>query len=664
MSNTRATKIPNIPSIRKPGEEGAFLDAVKEQLDIAHRRRGDPLDGFVRYRDLRDGGLASVNFGGGTIGSLSGGGGGGGNGGIFLTPTPPGTNPPPTGHVNVRTRSVWDGIMIQWDWPPGNIEYAFTEIWAAKLITPPGTVPAFTQATLVGSAPGNLFVHTNLGLGAVWYYWLRYVGFRPPNNPTAPAPMSLYTPSNTGSGVRGETAVDPTYVLAVLSGQIAEDQLAIGLGNRIDLVDYYYDETGTKIPVPVVDILDENGDPTGQTTNAVQNRVLIALRDASSDFQVAIAQEAAIRLRDDNSIAASYGVRIDIGGYVSGFGLVATRRANGTLGLPPDTNQFESSFIVRADRFAVVRPRQPGEPADLPEAVPFVVGMVNGVSTVGINGQLVVDGTITARHIQAQTIGAQEINAQSVWAGIVSADRVFASKIATSGDLNWRVEIEGNNATYPFWYGQGVKGGANSVFFVDRSGNTWLAGNLNVTGAGRFSTSAGATDARVEIGGNDGLLMWAGSGVRNTANAKFYFTSAGNLVIRGNPVTFPVGSGSGNSEPSASLTIVPVDGVVRPNTVPVLVMARTTVQAGTALFEKTIRTGIFMDSVERVWFASSTQDYTFSEVQFTVIDVPNVAANRQFRMKVTIPAVAGGNSVPSVGYVSSYMFAIQLAASS
>ncbi len=564
MSTTRETKIPNIPAIRKSGDEGAFFSSTKEALDVAFRRVGDGLDGFVRFRDLRDGGIANVNMSGGRV-TTTGRGGGGGNGGTFLTPAEPGTLPIPTGHMNIRTRSVWDGIMIQWDWPVGSIEYAFTEVWAAKLITPPGTLPAFGQAVLVGTAPGNLFVHTNLGLGAVWYYWLRYVGFSPPSNPLAGPPRSLFSPSEVGPGVRGETAADPTYVLDVLQGQIAEDQLALGLGNRIDLVDYYYDETGTKVPVPVVDVLDENGDPTGVTTNAVQNRVLIALRDANSDFQAAIAQEARIRVRDDNSIIASYGVKVDIGGYVSGFGIVATRHpGNGTLTEGPPL--YTSGFIVRADKFAIVVPRQPNEPDTLPEKMPFVVGSVNGVSTVGIDGQLVVDGSITARTIQAHTIGANQINAQSVWAELVNANRVFASVFATSNDQNWRVEIEGNNATYPFWYGQGVKGGANSVFFFDRSGNTWLAGNLNVTGAGRFSTSAGATDARVELGGTDGNVFWAGSGARNNANAKLRFTDDGDIFIRGLPLTIPFAGGSGN----VFITVIPREGS---NSAPVLAMA-------------------------------------------------------------------------------------------
>ena len=75
MTKTRETVIPDIPDLRKSGDEGTFYRAVKEALDVALRRRGDGLDGFVRFRDLRDGGIANVNIGpsGAEIGGAFGG---------------------------------------------------------------------------------------------------------------------------------------------------------------------------------------------------------------------------------------------------------------------------------------------------------------------------------------------------------------------------------------------------------------------------------------------------------------------------------------------------------------------------------------------------------------------------------------------------------------
>jgi hypothetical protein len=79
-----------------------------------------------------------------------------------------------------------------------------------------------------------------------------------------------------------------------------------------------------------------------------------------------------------------------------------------------------SSFIVRADKFAFCLPTGDGaEPV-----VPFVVGSVGGVPTVGINGQLVVDGSISTNALAAK----------SVTADIVNVDRLSAIS-ANMGDI-------------------------------------------------------------------------------------------------------------------------------------------------------------------------------------------------------------------------------------
>jgi len=655
--SVRKTRIPDIPD---PGDKTHGL-AVKEALDVLLRRRGDLLDAAVTFRDLKDGGIADVVVTGGA-GRSSGSGSGGPNASpIFLHPTPPGTNGPPTGHLNIRTRSVWDGIMVLWDWPTGLVEYAYTEIWAAKRIDPL-VIPTFdANAILVGTSAGAVFVHQNLGLGVTWYYWLRYIGYPLPSDPNGPPQTSLYTPATSGRGVVGTTAADPSYVLGVLEGMIAEDQLAIGLGNRINLVDFYYDTAGNLVPVPLVDVLNANGSPTGLRVQNVRNQVLLALRDVESDFQVAIAQEAAIRISEDDTIAASYAVKADIDGYITGFGFIATRRPGDPLDDPPNPT-FDSSFVIRANRFAVVHPSQPG--STLPEVVPFIIGTVDGVPTVGINGQLVVDGTLLARAIQAETIGAREINATSVWAGIVTANRVFSSQFATRGDLSTRLEINGDGtqgSNFPLWFGKGPTGGSDTVFtfLVDQNGvgSLRLSGDLEVAGTGRFSTAGGVGSNRVEIGGNDNFLMWAGSGFRNTDNAKFYFDRNGNLFIRGNPVTLPVGSSATNGSPQTTLTVIAVPGR---STVPVVVMGRATVTTGVSGFEKTTRTEFLANGVVRQTYWTNVTDYVFSNMEIAVLDLPPGTYN--FEMRVTITATAGNRPIPTVLYDSSSMVAIQLVA--
>jgi hypothetical protein len=91
---------------------------------------------------------------------------------------------------------------------------------------------------------------------------------------------------------------------------------------------------------------------------------------------------------------------------------------------------------------------------------------------------------------------------------------------------------------------------------MDRFGNTKLAGELTVTGGGLFSTDNGATGARVEIGGRDGLIMWAGSGPRNFNTGKFMIDAEGNVFIRGLPLTVPSAAGGD----SVNFTVIPQAG--------------------------------------------------------------------------------------------------------
>lgn len=85
---------------------------------------------------------------------------------------------------------------------------------------------------------------------------------------------------------------------------------------------------------------------------------------------VALQQEATTRATETGALFAQWTVKLDVNGYVSGFGLAST----GGTATPT------SSFIVRADSFAVASPSGPG----ITPAVPFIVrttpGTVNGVA--------------------------------------------------------------------------------------------------------------------------------------------------------------------------------------------------------------------------------------------------------------------------------------------
>lgn len=109
-----------------------------------------------------------------------------------------------------------------------------------------------------------------------------------------------------------------------------------------------------------------------------------------------------------NGIEARWGIAIDLNGRVVGL-------------VQLDGSASGSTFTVVADKFIIAHPTDSGQ-----LMTPFVVGMVNGVSTVGINGNLVVDGSILARHLNVGTLSAISANIGTVTAGkLQSADEKF-----------------------------------------------------------------------------------------------------------------------------------------------------------------------------------------------------------------------------------------------
>lgn len=102
-----------------------------------------------------------------------------------------------------------------------------------------------------------------------------------------------------------------------------------------------------------------------------------------------------------------------------------------------------SSFSVLADKFQIVHPTDDGK-----TVTAFTTGLVDGVSTVGMSGSVIIDGTLLARHIAAETITSAQIAA-----GGIDADRLNVTQLdaisATIGTLRTatsgaRTEIKDN----------------------------------------------------------------------------------------------------------------------------------------------------------------------------------------------------------------------------
>lgn len=173
---------------------------------------------------------------------------------------------------------------------------------------------------------------------------------------------------------------------------------------------------------------------------------------------------------DEPLWSANWSVRInagDIGGtpVIAGIG----------LGVDSETG---SNFVVMADRFGIVSPTYTSTGGVQQMKYPFVVGTVGGVSTVGITGQLIVDGSVTADKIKVNSLSALTANMGEVNGGTFRTYQLNAAG-AIIDPLEFRVELTNKPGdAYPLWVGAGVKNWNNAVFVVDRSGNAKFSGTV------------------------------------------------------------------------------------------------------------------------------------------------------------------------------------------
>lgn len=168
---------------------------------------------------------------------------------------------------------------------------------------------------------------------------------------------------------------------------------------------------------------------------------------------------------------ANYTVRINAGA-INGVPVIAG------IGLGVDS-KTGSNFIVMADRFGIVSPTYTTTGGVQQMKFPFVVGTVGGVSTVGITGQLLVDGSITADKLKVNSLSALTANMGEVNGGTFRTFQLDGNG-GIINPLEFRAELTNNPGDgYPVWVGSGAKNWNNAVFAVDRAGNAKFAGKVS-----------------------------------------------------------------------------------------------------------------------------------------------------------------------------------------
>ncbi len=184
-------------------------------------------------------------------------------------------------------------------------------------------------------------------------------------------------------------------------------------------------------------------------------------------------------------------------------GLEAATPASSSTILAQLTEQIRTDQIVwrgqvvyETELFAIVAPRAAGDEG---LTVPFVVGAVDGESTVGIDGRLVVDGTIQANAIKAGSITADLLSVLELSAISANLGEVTAGSLDV-GPGSWKVRVSAEG--YPVEFRNIYSG--ERRFYLDDLGNAHFTGDINAT-SGTFSgdITAGSTISGAVIEGGE-----------------------------------------------------------------------------------------------------------------------------------------------------------------
>lgn len=371
------------------------------------------LERAVTFEDLKDGGFDVGAFTAGGSGSI----------GIpsVVTDKPDMSVPPKV--VGFTAVASWELAILSWD-ASAYKNHAFVEVFRAigfkdEAMQTPTTI---LDAVYIGQS-NSVAMGDHVVSNHYYRYWARNV-----------SQQGVVSGWDSEEGTAVLAPRSPNEYISIVSGEIKKDDLYITLGQEID-----------RIPIIAADV-DENSayivQHSSKITSLTGAQALLTTQVSANANT--IQQNFNVTTQHGQLINASYTVKIDAGGAISGFGLMTDASGN-------------SRFAIRADRFYVAPPSK--GIGDLTTAdIPFIV---NGNDTLIKNAyidtayiQTLVTGSLIATKITGQTITGVHIIGGDLSIGnnftvdgqgnMVATNGYFAGQIqANSGVLN-NVQINEN----------------------------------------------------------------------------------------------------------------------------------------------------------------------------------------------------------------------------
>ena len=521
-----------------PANASNYDQRVRETIRTYLGVTGDPLNKGVTYADLVSLGLATTN----TSGSST----SGGSGGVALVPVStsslPVTKTPPPTPTNVQVTAGISHVFIQTD-PPTFTQgggYLQTNVYGIR-VNQGDPLPTFSQAAKLDE-----FVGHNDSIASdpatTWCIWVKWesVGL-----------VESVEPAGGINGFQVTTGQDVSALLKALNGQITSSQLYGDLASQIDLITAPANTTGSVQNV------------VANATENLQQQILTM--NSTLGSQVATLQvQATTAASNITGLLAEYTVKVDVNGYVSGFGLAST--ANNATPY--------SSFAIRADEFYIASPTGPGITPIIPFTVTTTPTTINGQYVpVGVymNGAYIQNGTITNAQIGNASIDAAQITSCSVTsltAGSISTGQYINSSSYITGTQGWTINANGyaefQNAVIrgTVYANAGTIGGVTIASNGIHTQSAFNTGNgFWLDGYGHLSIGNGTTQSLVWDGGSlsftGNLAAATGnfSGALNAATGTFAGTLTAGAVNAVNTINI---AGNAVSVPAAAYSAGPI----------------------------------------------------------------------------------------------------------
>lgn len=346
------------------------------------------------------------------------------------------------GPASVASVSVVGGVFenkVAWLLATNGFDVAYAEIWAS-------TQNDRNQATLIATvrAPASTYNHVGLEPGTVWYYWLRLKD--------AAGNTSTWYPGNAVQGIACTPSTDAAYLLDQLQGAVGLAQVAEDIARPIGLVDPLKFKVDWELGnVNIQKLAEKTFDDNERVHSTAQVITEAAARATADEASATLIQEVSARLDTGDyavvketseatasllqGVNAKYLLQVDANGHVAAVQL--------------GSNATESSMVFLADKFLVAKPDGSGAKQII------VVGTVNGVSAVGIDGALIVDGSIVATKIDTRQLSIKDEYGNVIFSsgvplgetyiadGAISAAKIASLNLVGTDNFNVRTGVSG-----------------------------------------------------------------------------------------------------------------------------------------------------------------------------------------------------------------------------